>query len=162
MDRKYRVSHSVDLQPDSGLDDEHAQALREFEAAQATREHGFRSRRILLAAIAGLIVITGLVVHFSTTGIVADFVGDALYAVVVYLIVSVIFVRRSNLQIALAAVLICVAVEFLQLTGVPGALADVFPPSRYLLGTTFSTLDLVAYIVGVLTAAAVSSWRQLD
>ena len=162
MDRKYRVSHRVNLVPDSGLDDEHSEALREFLAAQATREHGFRNRRMLLAAIAGLIVITGLLVRFATTGIVADFVGDALYAVLAYLIVSFIFVRRTSRQIAIIAVLFCAAIEFLQLTGLPGALAEVFPPSRYLLGTTFSTLDLVAYIVGVLTAAAVSSWRQLD
>jgi len=162
MDRKYRVSNRVSLQPVSGLDDEHAEALREFKAAQATREQGFRNRRMLLAAIAGLIVITGLLVRFATTGIVADFVGDALYAVLAYLVVSVILVRRTSRQIAVIAVLFCMAVEFLQLTSIPGALAEVFPPSRYLLGTTFSTLDLVAYIVGVLTAAAVSSWRQLD
>lgn len=162
MDRKYRVSHRVNLQPDSGLDDEHAEALREFEAAHATREHGFRNRRVLLAAIAGLIVITGLLVHFATTGIVADFVGDALYAVLAYLVVSFVLVRRTSRQIAVIAVLFCVAIEFLQLTGIPGALAEVFPASRYLLGTTFSTLDLVAYVVGVLTAAGVSSWRHLD
>lgn len=162
MGRKYRVSNRVNLQPGSGLDDEHAEALREFKAAQATRENGFRNRRMLLAGIGALIVITGLLVHFATTGIVGDFVGDALYAVLVYLVVSFILVRRSSLHIALIAVLFCVAIELLQLTGVPDALAAVFPPFRYLLGTTFSTLDLVAYIVGVLTAAAVSTWRQLD
>jgi uncharacterized membrane protein YdbT with pleckstrin-like domain len=162
MDRKYRVSYRASLQPDSGLDDEQSEALREFTAAQATREYGFRHRRMLLAAIAALIVITGLLVHFAIRGVVADFVGDALYAVLVYLVVSFILVRRSSWHIALIAVLFCVAIELLQLTGLPDALAEVFPPSRYLLGTTFSTLDLVAYIVGVGTAAAVSSWRKLD
>jgi len=162
MERKYRVSHRGNLQPDSGLDDEHTEALREFTAAQVTLEHALLKRRMLLAAIAGLIVITGLLVRFATTGIVADFVGDALYAVLIYLVVSFVFVRRGSRQNAVIAVLFCAAVEFLQLTGLPAAAATVFPPSRYLLGTTFSSLDLVAYMIGVLTAATVSTWRRLD
>lgn len=161
MDRKYRVSHSVDLPPDSGPDDD-AQARRDFDAAQGAREQGFRNRRLLLTAIGGLIVVTGLLVHSSTEGIVGDFVGDGLYAVLVYLIMSFIFVRRPSWQVAAAAILLCVAIEVFQLTGVPTSLTELFPPARYLLGTTFNALDLVAYVVGVLTATAVSTWRQRD
>jgi len=162
MDRKYRVPHTVAQQPDSGLDDEHAQAVLEFGADHAIQERDFQRRRMLLAAVAGLIVITGLLVHFATVGVVGDLVADALYAVLVYLIVAFIFVRRSCGQVALVAVLLCVAIELFQLTGVPSTLAEGFPPFRYLLGTTFNALDLVAYLVGVLAAAAVTTWRQLD
>ena len=93
---------------------------------------------------------------------VSDFVGDALYAVLVYLVVSIVVVRRPARQVAVVAILLCVAVEVFQLTGVPSSLAEHFAPVRYLLGTTFNALDLVAYVVGVLAATAVSTWRQPD
>ncbi|TFC01589.1 DUF2809 domain-containing protein [Cryobacterium adonitolivorans] len=159
MDRKYRVSTGGVGQPDSGLDDESAQESRDLEA---TLKHGFRKRRLLLTATAGLIVVTGLLVHFSTTGIVGDFVGDALYAVLVYLVLSVVFVRRPSWQVAVAAILLCAALEVFQLTGLPTSLTELFAPFRYLLGTTFNALDLVAYAVGVLAATGVSTWRQPD
>ncbi|WP_104162322.1 DUF2809 domain-containing protein [Cryobacterium sp. N22] len=160
MDRTNRVSHGGDLRPESGLDDQ--QAMRDSEVAQGTREQGFRNRRLNLAGIGALIVATGLLVHFLTQGIVSDFVGDALYAVLVYLVVSIVLVRLPGRQVAVLAILLCVAVEVFQLTGVPSSLAEHFAPVRYLLGTTFNALDLVAYAVGVLAATAVSTWRQPD
>ena len=57
---------------------------------------------------------------------------------------------------------LCVAIEVLQLTGAPAGLAEFFPVARLLLGTTFSAIDLVAYLVGMLGAAVVSTWRRLD
>ncbi|POH70857.1 hypothetical protein C3B59_04105 [Cryobacterium zongtaii] len=161
MDRTHHMSHGGDLQPEF-LDDEHPRAMGDFEAAQGARNLGFRNRRLKLAAIGGLIMATGLVVHFLTEGIVGDFVGDALYAVLVYLVVSIVAVRRPSRQVAIVAILICVAVELLQLTGVPSSLAELFAPMRYLLGTTFNSLDLVAYVIGVLAATAVSTWRKPD
>ena len=160
MDRTNRVSHDGDLRPEPDLDDQ--QAMRDSEIAQAARELGFRNRRLRLAGIGGLIVATGLLVHFLTQGSVSDFVGDALYAVLVYLVVSIVVVRRPTLQVAVVAILLCVALEVFQLTGVPSSLAEDFAPVRYLLGTTFNALDLVAYVVGVLAAAAVSTRRQPD
>lgn len=157
MDRTDRVSHGGDLQPESGLDEK--QTMRDSEVAQGARD---RNRRLKLAGIGALIVATGLLVHFLTRGVVSDFVGDALYAVLVYLVVSIVVVRRPARQVAVAAILLCVAVEVFQLTGVPSSLAEHFAPVRYLLGTTFNALDLVAYVVGVLAATAVSTWRQPD
>ena len=160
MDRTYRVSHGGDLRPESGLDD--AQAMHDSEVAQRAREQGFRNRRLKLAGIGALIVATGLLVHFLTQGTVSDFVGDALYAVLVYLVVSIVVVRRPSREVAVVAILLCVAIEVFQLTGVPSSLAEHVAPVRYLLGTTFNTLDLVAYVIGVLAATAVSTWRQPD
>ena len=162
MDRTYQVSRGAEPQPEFGLDDEHAQAAHESEVAQGALKLGFRNRRLKLAAIGGLIVATGLLVHYLTEGIVGDFVGDALYAVLLYLVVSFVMVSRSSRQVAVVAILLCVAVEVFQLTGVPESLAEHFTPVRYLLGTTFNALDLVAYAVGVLAATTVSTWRQPD
>ncbi|WP_130177091.1 DUF2809 domain-containing protein [Cryobacterium sp. SO1] len=162
MDRKYRVPYGASLQPDSGLNNEHTQELRDLEPTQGAVEQGFRKHRLLLIAVGCLIVVTGLLVHATTAGIVSDFVGDALYAVLVYLVLSVIFVRRPSWQVAAAAIVLCLAIEVFQLTGVPAGLAELVPPARYLFGTTFHALDLVAYVVGVLTAIAVSTWQQRD
>jgi uncharacterized membrane protein YdbT with pleckstrin-like domain len=119
-------------------------------------------RRRMLAAVAGLILVTGLVVHFTLESAAGNFVADALYAVMLYLVLSFVFVRSSGWRIALAAFLICVGIEFFQLTGVPGTLAEVFPPIRLLLGTTFAAIDLVAYLVGSVAAALVGTWRRTD
>jgi uncharacterized membrane protein YdbT with pleckstrin-like domain len=119
-------------------------------------------RRRMLAAVAGLILVTGLVVHFTIESAAGDFVADSLYAVLLYVVLSFIFVRAPVSRIALAAFLICVGIELFQLTGVPAALAEVFPPIRLLLGTTFAVLDLVAYFLGVVGCALVGAWRRSD
>ncbi|PXA68908.1 DUF2809 domain-containing protein [Cryobacterium arcticum] len=109
-----------------------------------------------------MILVTGLVVHFVTVGVVGDFVADALYAVMVYLMLSFVFVRRPSWQVAIVAIVVCVGIELFQLSGVPADLAEVFPPARLVLGTTFTPVDLVAYVFGVVVAAAVNTWRRLD
>ena len=119
-------------------------------------------RRRMLAAVAGLILVTGLLVHFAIDSAAGDFVADALYAVMMFVVLSFVFVRASGWRIALLAFLLCVGIELFQLTGVPVGLAEVFPPIRLLLGTTFAPLDLVAYLVGALAAALVGTWRRRD
>ncbi|MGY4857742.1 ribosomal maturation YjgA family protein [Cryobacterium sp. AP23] len=118
--------------------------------------------RWLLAATAGLILVTGLVVHFAIKGPAGDFVADALYAVMLFVVLAFVFVRASGWRIGLVTFLLCAGIELFQLTGVPAGLAEVFPPSRLLLGTTFTAVDLVAYLVGALGATLVTSWRPLD
>lgn len=115
-----------------------------------------------MGTAAGLILLTGLVVHFTVEGPAGDFVGDALYAVLVFLLLSIAFVRTSPWRIAAVAFAVCAAIELLQLTGLPATLAAAFPPVRLLLGTTFSAVDLVAYLVGVISAAIVITTRRLD
>src|SRR5271163_3787990 len=62
--------------------------------------------------------------------------GDVLYAVAVYLALALVF-RLPRRIVAPLALVICLAVEFFQATGIPaqyGHLAIV----RWLIGTTFS------------------------
>lgn len=132
------------------------------EAPRAPSRPVLTSRRLTLAAAAGLIVITGLIVHYSTVGGAADFVADALYAVLVYLLLSMFFVRQHIWQPALGAIVLCAGIEALQLTGLPALVGEILPPLQLVLGTTFGALDLVAYVVGVLVAAAVATWPRLD
>lgn len=108
------------------------------------------------AVAAVLVVASGLATARYGTGAVADALGDALYAALVTLLVGLAVPRWSTPARAGLAVGLCWAVELAQLTGVPAAAADAWPPLRYLLGTTFVATDLLWYAVGVLAASSVT------
>lgn len=110
------------------------------------------SRRIALFIAATDVAIVGLLVHFLIPGDFASLVADALYTMLVYLMLALILPKAKRHWLALAAFAISAAIELAQLTGIPEQLAVSFPPSRLVFGTTFSALDLVAYALG---AAAV-------
>ncbi|MBP2413585.1 hypothetical protein JOF48_002384 [Arthrobacter stackebrandtii] len=107
-----------------------------------------KSRRMALAIAATGVAVLGLVIHFFIPGSFANLVSDALYTVLVYLVLALFLPHAKRAWLALAAFGISAAIELAQLTGVPEQLAVSFPPSRLLFGTTFSALDLVAYAAG--------------
>ncbi|QTG81008.1 DUF2809 domain-containing protein [Arthrobacter crystallopoietes] len=90
--------------------------------------------------------------------------GDALYAVLIYLLVAAVASRIPSWQAAAAALAVCTAVELLQLSPLPAALGEIFPPARLVFGTTFGMLDLVSYGTGVLAAGLLDGvlCRRLD
>jgi hypothetical protein len=147
-------------------DQSRADAQRRQDLLEVTDELSLRSpatrRRRMLAAVAGLILVTGLLVHFTIDSAAGNFVADALYAVMLFVVLSFAFVRTSSWRVALLTFVICVGIELLQLTGLPAFLAGVFPPSRLLLGTTFAAVDLLAYFLGVGAAVLVCTWRRRD
>lgn len=105
----------------------------------------------LVAVVAGGLVTTALLPGTTAT----DIAGDALYAVAVYVALVLVAPRMRRIIVATLAALWCVAVELLQLTAVPGALAAVFPPAPLVLGTAFDPRDLVVYLVAIAVAALV-------
>jgi hypothetical protein len=111
-------------------------------------------RRLWLAMAAAGVIAVGLAVHFLADGPVAALVADALYAVMAYLIVGGIAPRSTPFVVALVAFACCAAIEFFQLTPVPGLLARAYPPSSLVLGTEFAGVDLIAYAVGAALGAA--------
>lgn len=102
----------------------------------------------LIACIALGIAVTRL-----GSGEVAGFCGDALYAVAAYLAFTLIWVRLRPGPLAILTTLVCWAIEFLQATGLPLELARQWIGWRYLLGTTFNPLDLLAYLLGAVLIA---------
>ncbi|WP_035748791.1 ribosomal maturation YjgA family protein [Arthrobacter sp. 35W] len=126
-------------------------------------------RRVALAAAAVAVLGTGLAVHYFGSGPFADFAGDALYTVLVFVLLGLLFPRLSSAVVGVLALAVSVGIELLQLTGIPAELTAAFPPFRLLLGTTFAATDLPAYAVGALAAllvdaalrrgAARRSWR---
>ncbi|KAA1424438.1 DUF2809 domain-containing protein [Mumia zhuanghuii] len=105
------------------------------------------SRRVTSFALVG-VVVGGLLARAALPAPVGGPVGDALYATLVVLLVVVLRPRTSPPVAVAVGFAVCVAVELFQLTGVPAALADRWPPVRLVLGTTFWAQDLLRYAVG--------------
>jgi hypothetical protein len=87
-------------------------------------------------------------------GLPAKLAGDALYTVLVYVLVLVVRpgVRASRaFAIALG---VSVAVEVAQLTPVPAWLSSKHVLLRLVFGTTFGFVDIAGYVLGALVAIA--------
>lgn len=108
------------------------------------------------ALVGSVVVVAGLTTARNGTGPLGDALGDALYAVLVLLLVALALPRLSRPAQAGLAVAACWAVELAQATGGPAAAVAAWPPLRYLLGTTFVAADLLWYAVGVLVASSVT------
>lgn len=115
---------------------------------------GWRRRLVPLSACS-MVLVVGLAVDRTGTGAVADKAGDVLYAALVVLGLWLLRPGARVLALAGAALAWCVAVELLQLTDVPRAVATVVPAARLVLGSGFDPLDLPAYALGCLLGAAV-------
>ena len=84
---------------------------------------------------------------------VPTFFGDTLYAVMIYFGMRLFFINIKIKKIAMFALLICFAVEFLQLYDVEWMLKIRRTTlGHYVLGQGFLWSDLVYYTLGVLIA----------
>jgi len=112
-----------------------------------------RSRAYWIACLV-CIVGLGIVSRVVHTGwiILDKYAGDALYAAMVYALISLVW-QTDRLRKAVLAMLIMTALEVFQLTMIPAhMLASENPAERILarlLGTEFSFRDLLAYAVGI-------------
>lgn len=114
-------------------------------------------RRLVLLVCAIVVIATGLGVHTWVKGDVGGFVGDALYAVLVFVLVSLVVPRAHLLLTAGVSLTFCWGIELLQLTGIPAVLSRTVPGAALVLGSTFQPMDLLAYAVGVGAAAGVDA-----
>jgi len=106
----------------------------------------------VIVAVAVVVVAAGLAAR-GLPGVLGDAAGGVLYAVLLYLLVVLISPRRSAPVAALLAAALGLAIELAQLTPIPAALAEGFPPARLVFGTTFVPLDLVWAAIGPVLAA---------
>lgn len=119
-------------------------------------------RRAGLALAAALTAAAGLVARVGLRGVPGTAwwtgpLGDALYAVLAFLLVAFAAPQARTAVLAAAALGVCATIELLQLTGVPAALGRAFPPAWLVLGTGFLWSDLVLYGVGVAAVALVDA-----
>lgn len=112
------------------------------------------SKKLLLSYLA-LVIIVGIGSRSFSTGLLLfdKYLGDALYAVMVYLILSLLWSAGTPLQKAILAAALMAGIEAFQLTQIPlqFRLSDqvILKIISILLGTTFGWLDLAAYMVGI-------------
>jgi hypothetical protein len=106
------------------------------------------SYRIVLVALAAATVLLGLGVH-RLPGTIGNVGGTFLYAVLVFLLTTAVRPSARWSMRATTALAICWAIELLQLTPWPAQLAEAVPPAAYVLGTTFTWVDMAGYAVGV-------------
>jgi hypothetical protein len=106
----------------------------------------------LLAA--PLTVAAGLGSRALLGGLAAKVAGDALYTVLVYVLVVVV---RPDVRLARAfavALGVSFAIELAQLTPYPAWLSSKHVILRLIFGTTFGFVDLAGYVVGAFVAVA--------
>lgn len=113
-------------------------------------------KRALLLGAAILTIVAGLTVHWSVAAAWANPVTNALYTVLVALLIAFAAPRLPLWQVALGAFGFSAIIEFFQATGVPAALADQWAPSALLLGTTFVPTDFISYALGAAAFLMVS------
>lgn len=111
-------------------------------------------RRVVATAGAAATIGCGLAVHGLLPDTAAsDIAGDALYALLIYLLVVAVAPRARDVVPFAVSIAWCTAVELLQLTGLPERAGAAFPPAMLVLGTAFDPRDLLVYVVTVAIAA---------
>jgi len=120
-----------------------------------------RARGAALAAVP-LTIAAGLGSRAVLGGLPAKIAGDALYTVLIYVLVLVV---RPDVRLRRAfaiALGVSFAVEFAQLTPYPAWLSSKHVILRLIFGTTFGFVDLADYLVGaVLAVGAHAVLRRL-
>lgn len=113
------------------------------------------TRTRILAAITGLLtIVAGVAVRrWLPPGFWSKYSGVALWALVAYALTVFVRPRARVARCFIAALLISWAVEFAQITPLPGWLSSKHPLLRMIFGEYFSFKDLPAYAVGVLLGA---------
>ena len=109
--------------------------------------------RPLYALAAALVIGTGLLWRsglLPLPNFIAKYGGDSLWALVVFLGFGFVYPRISTTRLGVIAVCFAWAIEFLQLyhaDWIDGLRATLL--GRLILGTTFNSPDLLAYVVGI-------------
>jgi hypothetical protein len=113
-------------------------------------------RRRSVTTIAGLAVLA-LGLAITLIDLRVPRLGDALYAVLVYLVIAALWPRLRRPAVVLATAAFCAGIELFQLTEIPAHIGQAIPLARFVLGTSFDPLDLVAYAIGIALVAAVDA-----
>ncbi len=112
------------------------------------------SRPVKLLVSLVVVIMTGLGSRMIHSGIllIDKYLGDALYAIMIYLILALAWNTSPRRRAALALMIMTV-LEAFQLTLIPLEMTKsgniLMKIVGRLLGTTFSWMDLTAYLVGI-------------
>lgn len=121
--------------------------------------HKTMRRRMTFLALSAVVVGLGLTSrHPLAPGFIQAHAGDGLYAVLVYLLLTVVAPDAGQVRRGIVALGLCFAVEALQAVDATpgGALARIraLPFAHLVLGRGFVWVDLLRYGIGVGAAVA--------
>lgn len=109
--------------------------------------------RVLYLSAAAVVVVLGLASRrypLLVPATLGKYPGDALWALMVFLVAGALLRSASTIRIALVALGLAYAVELSQLCQTPWLNAiRRTTPGHLMLGSHFHALDLIAYAVGV-------------
>jgi hypothetical protein len=103
-------------------------------------------------ALVPLTIAVGLGSRAWLTGLLAKLAGDALYTVLVYVLVLVVRPATRAARAFGVALGVSFAVELAQLTPYPAWLSSKHVLLRLIFGSTFGFIDLAGYLIGALGA----------
>jgi len=127
-----------------------------FDASDSVRKPATSLKRALLLGAAIITIVLGLTVHWSVAAAWANPVTNALYTVLVALLIAFAAPRLALWKVAVGAFAFSAVIEFFQATGVPAALAVQWAPAALVLGTTFVPTDFISYAFGAAAFLMVS------
>jgi hypothetical protein len=113
--------------------------------------------RLAPALAVPLTIATGLAARAWLSGLAAKLAGDALYTVLLYVVVLLVSPATRPLRASAIALGLSVAVELFQLTPYPAWLSSKHMLLRLVFGTTFGFVDIAGYVVGASGAFAMHS-----
>jgi len=115
----------------------------------------FRFNRTAFLVTIALLFIEVMIALFVRDSFVRPYIGDLLVAVLIYCFFRS-FVRVSVPVLASSVLLLCWTVEILQLFHLVEKLGlSPYPIARVVIGTSFSTGDMIAYAAGIAVVVAV-------
>ena len=115
---------------------------------------GLKSRASWVLCLVGIITV-GILSRVAHTGLVVvdKYLGDALYAAMVYTILRLFWRAAASARLAASSMAVMTAIELFQLTMIPARMLTsehwIVRICARLMGTQFSWLDLFAYAVGI-------------
>src|SRR6218665_1335813 len=113
-------------------------------------------QRIKYSLIIVIIIATGLLSR--KLGFLPSWIGDMLYATMMYFIVRFVYLEKDKVFIAACSLVICFLIEFSQLYQADwiNNLRSTLP-GRLVLGQGFLWSDLLAYTLGVVIAFVIDT-----
>jgi len=103
-----------------------------------------------------MIAVIFLGIMSRKTNFIPLYFGDFLYAIMIYLLIRILFIKNKSIQVAVFSLLLCYSIEILQLHQDEWIIAirkTLF--GKYVLGQGFLWTDILAYTFGVVIAFCV-------
>ena len=122
------------------------------------------SRRGIYISLAVVVFVLGIVSRRVElrNEIWDKYLGDALYAVIFYLGLAIIWPSQSIVVRALATAVFVICVECFQITGIPAQMRKngnaLMRLAAVVLGTKFSWWDMLAYFVGLVMVVGIDGF----